>query len=141
MSKIREEDIKIHSPTAGESNVTGYHETKASIMNRLSDGKAKEVSKLDTMKRSHGNRVGGTLAGHNYIDTNRGAMNHQQNRALEDIEALRERRLVYPFRGGVHSPFLNFSSGRSTKGSYMERKADPAQGRAIVGVDTAFNRL
>ena len=115
-----------------------FHETKASIMARLGDGKAPTLSKLETMKKhglNVGNLVGGTLVG--------GAMSHpshQQNRALEDIEAMRAHRLVVPFNGGRASPFLNFSSGRSTKGAHLTKMKDPAQGRAIVGVNTAFNR-
>lgn len=138
VSAIKGQSYAVEPASLGVVDADGYHETKASIMARLGDGQAKSLSKMETMKKyglGKGNIVGGTLVGGAYHHPS-----HHQNRALEDGEAMRKRRLVVPFRGGVHSPFLNFSSGRSTKGANKERMGDPAHGRAMVGVDTAFNR-
>lgn len=102
-----------------------FYETKASIIERLCCGKSKAFSKLDMLKQSGlsvadvtgGSMVGGSMVG--------GGMD----------------RLVQPFQGGKHSQFLNFTSGRSTKGATAERRTDPAQGRAIVKGHVAFNRF
>ena len=117
-----------------------FHETKASIMDRLMDGKSREISKLQIMQKS--GMAGSSLMGGGFADTSLGRTStHQQNRALKDIEAMREHRLIIPFRGGLDSPFLNFSSGRSTKTENRQRPKDPIQGRKMIKIDTSFNRL
>lgn len=136
VSSIKGQSYTVEPVSLG-INPRAMHETKASIMNRLMDGKSKNISKLDEMKKvglNGGNLVGGSMVG--------GSMSsyHQQNRAFADIEAMRTHRKVIPFTGGVNSPFLNFSSGRSTKTENKQRKLDPVMGEVLVNIDTGFNR-
>lgn len=100
-----------------------YHETRASIMNRLDKGKSKKISKASLLKSNK--LLGGNMIG---------------NRILIDAQALKQPRKVLPFKGGDKSPFLNFSSGRSTKNSNVRRVSDPMKGKAIVNTLTQFNR-
>jgi hypothetical protein len=139
VSAIKGQSYTVQPPMIGFPDVSSFHETKASIMARLGDGKSTKLSKLETMKKhglTGGSLVGGTLVG--------GAMahpSHQQNRALEDIEALRKKRLVVPFTGGLKSPFLNFTTGRSTRGAHKTRMTSVKQGDNIIKTDTKYGRL
>ena len=130
--------------------VSGYHETRFSILNRLENGQAKSVSKLQDMKKSGlsggnliggglvgGNLIGGGLVGGQLVGT---TARHTQDRSLENIMADKTLRKVEPFTGGSDSPFLNFSSGRSTKGENKTLNLDTLQGEAMVHVNTGFNR-
>jgi hypothetical protein len=141
---IKGQDYSIQSPIVGMGDLSGFHETKASIMDRTSDGQAPKITKLESMKKhgiSGGNLVGGAMVGGTLVGGAMAHPSHQQNRHLEDIEALRKHRLVVPFNGGLKSPFLNFTSGRSTRGADKTRHSSVKQGDNIIRIDTGFDRL
>lgn len=105
-------------PVSLDIDRRGFHETKAEILEKLSGGKSKSYSKLDLIKK-YGVKL---------------------DRPTQEIEAMRERRKVVPFTGGIHSPFLNFSSGRASKVANRERAEDPYLMRPVIATNTGFNR-
>ena len=115
---------------------TGFHETKASIINRLSNGKSKSISKLDILKQK--GLSGGGFSGGNFVGGNLMGLD-LQDRAVLSEDAMRIHRKVIPFNG-INSPFLNFSSGNSSKFEKNQLQKSAKQGADIIKVNTAFNR-
>ena len=136
------QNIKIQNPVLGVKDVSGFHETKASIMARLAES-VLSLNKLDSLNHHglfSGNLIGSELVGGTLVGGTFDHPSHIQNRLIEDLHASNETRPVIPFRGGPTSPFLNFTSGNSSKGMQRARTMDDRQGLGMVSIDTGFNR-
>lgn len=103
-------------PVSLDINVKGFHETKAQILQRVSNSKSR--SRLDVMKK-HGLSL---------------------DYPTQNVNAMKEQRKVIPFTGGSNSPFLNFKSGRASKYANAEKTNDPNMMKPVITTNTSFNR-